>query len=60
MTRKFRLGQSREAHDLDHREAYSRERGGESKRRQQLLMADKAASIGILSAGLNSIESDTS
>ena len=35
MTRKFRLGQSREAHDLDHREAYSRERGGESKRRQQ-------------------------
>ncbi|MCE1204101.1 MAG: ribosome small subunit-dependent GTPase A [Holophagaceae bacterium] len=35
MTRKFRLGQSREAQDLDHREAYSRERGGESKRRQQ-------------------------
>jgi ribosome biogenesis GTPase / thiamine phosphate phosphatase len=35
VTRKFRLGQSREAQDLDHREAYSRERGGESKRRQQ-------------------------
>ncbi|MFN7958309.1 MAG: ribosome small subunit-dependent GTPase A [Holophagaceae bacterium] len=35
MSRKFRLGQSREAQDLDHREAYSRERGGESKRRQQ-------------------------
>lgn len=35
MTRKFRLGQSREAQDMDHREAYSRERGGESKRRQQ-------------------------
>ena len=35
MTRKFRLGQSREAQDLDHRDAYSRERGGESKRRQR-------------------------
>ncbi len=35
MSRKFRLGQSREAQDMDHREAYSRERGGESKRRQQ-------------------------
>ncbi len=35
MTRKFRLGQSREAQDLDHREAYSRERGGESKRKQR-------------------------
>lgn len=35
MSRKFRLGQSREAQDLDHREAYSRERGGESKRRQR-------------------------
>ncbi|MDP1833066.1 MAG: ribosome small subunit-dependent GTPase A [Geothrix sp.] len=35
MTRKFRLGQSREAQDLDHREAYSHERGGESKRRQR-------------------------
>ena len=35
MTRKYRLGQSREAQDLDHREAYSRERGGESKRRQR-------------------------
>jgi ribosome small subunit-dependent GTPase A len=35
VTRKFRLGQSREAQDLDHREAYSRERGGESKRRQR-------------------------
>lgn len=33
--KKYRLGQSREAQDLDHREAYSRERGGESKRRQQ-------------------------
>jgi ribosome biogenesis GTPase len=35
VTRKFRLGQSREAQDLDHREAYTRERGGESKRRQR-------------------------
>ena len=35
MPRKFRLGQSREAQDLDHREAYSRERSGESKRRQR-------------------------
>jgi ribosome biogenesis GTPase len=35
MTRKFRLGQSREAQDLDHREVYSHERGGESKRRQR-------------------------
>ena len=35
MTRKFRLGQSREAQDLDHREAYSRERAAESKRRQR-------------------------
>jgi ribosome biogenesis GTPase / thiamine phosphate phosphatase len=35
MPRKFRLGQSREAQDLDHREAYSHERGGESKRRQR-------------------------
>jgi len=35
MTRKYRLGQSREAQDLDHREAYSHERGGESKRRQR-------------------------
>lgn len=33
--KKYRLGQSREAQDLDHREAYSRERGGESKRRQR-------------------------
>lgn len=35
MTRKFRLGQSREAQDLDHREAYSRERTADSKRRQR-------------------------
>jgi ribosome biogenesis GTPase len=35
MTRKFRLGQSREAQDLDHREAYSRERATDSKRRQR-------------------------
>ena len=35
MTRKFRLGQSREAADLDHREVYSRERKSDSKRRQQ-------------------------
>jgi ribosome biogenesis GTPase len=35
MTRKYRLGQSRSAQDLDHREAYSHERKGESKRRQQ-------------------------
>jgi ribosome biogenesis GTPase len=33
--KKYRLGQSREAQDLDHREAYSHERGGESKRRQR-------------------------
>lgn len=33
--KKYRLGQSREAQDLDHREAYSRERGAESKRRQR-------------------------
>ncbi|BDU70666.1 hypothetical protein GETHOR_27670 [Geothrix oryzae] len=35
MNRKFRLGQSREAQDMDHREVYSHERGGESKRRQR-------------------------
>ncbi len=35
MTRKFRLGQSRDAQDLDRRDHYSRERKGESKRRQQ-------------------------
>ncbi len=35
MSRKFRLGQSREAQDLDHREAYSRERSTDSKRRQR-------------------------
>lgn len=35
MTRKFRLGQSREAQDLDHRETYSRERAADSKRRQR-------------------------
>ncbi|HJV49364.1 MAG TPA: ribosome small subunit-dependent GTPase A [Geothrix sp.] len=35
MSRKYRLGQSREAQDLDHREAYSRERTAESKRRQR-------------------------
>ena len=35
MSRKFRLGQSREAQDLDHREAYSRERSADSKRRQR-------------------------
>ena len=35
MPRRFRLGQSREAQDLDHREAYTRDRGGESKRRQR-------------------------
>jgi ribosome biogenesis GTPase len=35
MSRKFRLGQSREAQDLDHREAYSRERAADSKRRQR-------------------------
>ncbi|HJW44120.1 MAG TPA: ribosome small subunit-dependent GTPase A [Geothrix sp.] len=33
--KKYRLGQSREAQDLDHREGYSHERGGESKRRQR-------------------------
>lgn len=35
MSRKFRLGQSQEAQDLDNREAYSRERSAESKRRQR-------------------------
>lgn len=35
MSRKFRLGQSREAQDLDHRDAYSRERSADSKRRQR-------------------------
>lgn len=35
MTRKYRLGQSREAQDLDHREAYSHERAADSKRRQR-------------------------
>lgn len=35
MPRKFRLGQSREAQDLDHREAYSGERSTDSKRRQR-------------------------
>ena len=35
MTRKFRLGQSREAQDLDRRDAYSHERGADSKRRQR-------------------------
>ncbi len=35
MSRKFRLGQSREAQDLDHRESYSSERKVDSKRRQQ-------------------------
>ena len=35
MTRKFRLGQSREAQDLDHRESYSHERVADSKRRQR-------------------------
>ena len=35
MARRFRLGQNREAQDLDHREAYSRERTAESKRRQR-------------------------
>jgi len=35
MTRKFRLGQSREAQDLDSRDVYAREGRGQSKRRQQ-------------------------
>ncbi|MBI4911502.1 MAG: ribosome small subunit-dependent GTPase A [Acidobacteria bacterium] len=35
MTRKFRFGQSRNAQDLDHREAYVRETKSESKRRHQ-------------------------
>ena len=35
MSRKYRLGQSREAQDLDHREAYSHERAADSKRRQR-------------------------
>jgi len=35
MSRKFRLGQSREAHDLDSPDAYVREGRAQSKRRQQ-------------------------
>ena len=35
MSRKYRLGQSREAQDLDHRDSYSRERSADSKRRQR-------------------------
>lgn len=35
MPRKFRLGQSREAQDMDHREGYSGERAADSKRRQR-------------------------
>ncbi len=35
MSRKFRLGQSREAHDLDSPDAYAREGRAQSKRRQQ-------------------------
>jgi ribosome small subunit-dependent GTPase A len=35
MPRKYRLGQSREAQDMDHREAYSGERAADSKRRQR-------------------------
>ena len=35
MTRKFRLGQSREAQDLDSRDVYAREGKSASKRRQQ-------------------------
>ena len=35
MSRKYRLGQSREAHDLDRRDSYSRERSTDSKRRQR-------------------------
>ncbi|MCE1230167.1 MAG: hypothetical protein LWX11_11860, partial [Firmicutes bacterium] len=33
--KKFRLGQSREAHDLDRSDAYRREGRAQSKRRQQ-------------------------
>jgi ribosome biogenesis GTPase len=35
MTRKYRLGQSRDAQDLEHRESYSNERAADSKRRQR-------------------------
>ncbi|MCX6548204.1 MAG: hypothetical protein NTW40_09235 [Acidobacteria bacterium] len=35
MSRKYRLGQSREAQDMDHRDTYSRERAADSKRRQR-------------------------
>lgn len=35
MTRKYRLGQSRDAHDLDRPDAYAREGRAQSKRRQQ-------------------------
>ena len=51
MSRKYRLGQSREAQDMDHREAYSRERSGESKRRQR--QAER------LSTGIESHDSET-
>lgn len=35
MARPYRLGQSRHAQELDHREVYARERNAEGKRRQQ-------------------------
>lgn len=35
MSRKYRLGQSRDADDVDRRDSYSRERKADSKRRQQ-------------------------
>ncbi|MBK8724644.1 MAG: ribosome small subunit-dependent GTPase A [Holophagaceae bacterium] len=51
MSRKFRLGQSREAQDMDHRESYSAERKSHSKRRQQ--------SAERLSTGLSSHDPDS-
>ena len=49
--RKFRLGQSREAQDLDQGGTYSRERGGESKRRQRR--------AGQLETGIESHDAET-
>ena len=49
--KKYRLGQSREAEDLDQGGTYSRERGGESKRRQRR--------AGQLETGIESHDAET-
>jgi ribosome biogenesis GTPase len=51
MARKFRLGQSRPAQDMDHREVYARERNAESKRKQN--RADR------LETGIEANDADT-